>query len=248
MSKYLEGARKRWLGEEHDLKHRVGARQFSPEVVDWYRGQIFSNFPDNSLKHQTVLDYGCGLGRLMFPLSEQLGGFWYGTDISPDMISTIVPRVEAGEGHNIAGVATTDGDGIPDGFVEDVDFIYSVITLQHVSDHTVVKSILRSFSTHLRRRTARRERGWFCIQVKLWREGLRPWNYVPPESGEPEPTGYDALPAHLQAEEGCAYTHEQIIQVCAESGLHVLESWETDPIDDHGRWLWVRGVKSASER
>lgn len=239
MKKYLEGARKRWLGEKEELVHRVGVKQFTAETVAWYRKQIFGTLPNDAFTSQTIVDYGCGVGRLLIPLSGYMGGYWYGVDISPDMIGNISLQEPYAE--NIAGLALTDGDGIPEGFLDDdtVDQIYSVITLQHVADHTVVRSILESFSRVLKKQ------GWFTIQVKKWREGLRPWNYVPPADGQPEPTGYDALPEHLQAEEGCAYTHEQIIQVCEDAGLYPVNTWETDPIDDHGTWIWVQGNNAS---
>jgi len=244
-NQYLKGARQRWLGGEEELKHRVGYNQFDKASVDWYREQIFDHMLDGGLDAvgscpaETILDYGCGVGRLLLPLSAQLGGIWYGVDISPDMIQVVSDKIGDGDADNVAGVATADGDGIPEGFVEphSVDHIYSVITFQHIADHSVVRSILASW------RRCLVQGGWFTLQVKKYRDGLRPWDYVPPASGEPDSTGYDELPEHLQAEEGCAYTHEEIVRVCEEAGLHALNTWETEPIDDHGEWLWVSGFR-----
>ena len=223
---YLQGARARWLGAPEDLKHRVGYRQFKPEIVDWYWDQIFR--PLTGLGKERVLEYGCGVGRLLVPFSRR-GGYWYGVDISPDMVAQI-PL----EG-NLAGVAVTDGDGIPDSLVEDrsVDIIYSVLTLQHVASHGVITEILRSF----RRKLA--PRGRVVVQVKKFREGLRPWDYVPPPDGKPEPVGYRELPIHLHDEEGCAYLPHQLEFHLGMCGLHGCTIRETDPIDDHGRWLWA---------
>jgi SAM-dependent methyltransferase len=185
-----------------------------------------------------VLDYGCGVGRLMLPLSRQLGGHWYGCDISPDMIAELSRQVDDYYPH-IAGVAVTDGSGIPEDFVEadSIDQIYSVITFQHIASHTVVLSILRSFQKVLK------PEGIITIQVKKFRDGLRPWNYVPPENGQPDPVGYKALPEHLHPEEGCAYTQDQLNNVLKQCGLQATAMWETNPIDDHGRWLWVHATK-----
>jgi SAM-dependent methyltransferase len=229
---YLDTMRSLWVHKDREaLKHRVGARQFTPEFVEWYSSMIFPDswwlnphWPD----HVSVLDYGCGLGRLVRPLAERYWGQWTGVDISPEMIR----HAKDGAPKN-AQFYVCDGNGIP----ADLGLynkIYSVITLQHICSHKVIQEIFSSFRAHLK------PTGTVTVQVKKWRSGLRPWSYEPPEGKPPEVLpGLPSLPAQFHVEEGNAYTPEELRTVFGLAGLEVYAMHITQPIDDHGEWLWA---------
>lgn len=234
---YLHTMYQLWEGDPSHLYERVGAKQFTPEIIARYMDFIFKGVGRHSLKGLNIGDYGCGVGRLTIPIAKEITeARVYGFDISEDMVDEANGRVPA-ELKKYVTHHTTRGDGIPDHILMDkYDFIYSVIALQHICSRRIVTSILRSFSKRLI------PQGPFTIQVKLWEPHLRPWDYEPPANGVPEPLPlFTALPERFHKEEGNAYTPYQISKVCAEAGLKVDDIDEREPIDDHGTWLIVYG-------
>ncbi len=232
---YLENLRSAWSHKDPEaLKHKVGAGQFNAEIVEWYNSQIFSDQWFDPAPDMAIADYGCGVARLVKPFSDYYafaGWRFDGFDISPDMVKQ-ASKVCSGAKFHVC-----DGDGIPDGDPHIFDYIYSVITLQHVCSSRVVDKILQSFTDSLT------EGGGFVIQVKRHRPGLRPWDYEPPAHGVPEILpGFPQLPAHLHVEEGNSYTVPQIVDKCLANGLRPTQVWLTAGVDDHGDWIWVRGT------
>jgi SAM-dependent methyltransferase len=80
---------------------------------------------------ETVLDFGVGLGRVLWPLTQELpGARFIGFDVDPMMLGTIA-RIKEFEGVDI--VATTHD--IPDNTV-DATYVISVFThLDHTTDY-----------------------------------------------------------------------------------------------------------------
>lgn len=237
--KYLSVMGGLWEGEYNHLLERVGARQFSIDVIDSYYRMIFSGIGDGRFPNN-VLEYGCGVGRLVIPFARRHpNNFFFGVDISRDMLAAAYANSDDAKN---AAFFQTAGDGIDPvrgAQFGPFDYIYSVITLQHICSRLVVGKILRSFADNMS------PHGRFMIQVKKFRDGLRPWDYEPDASGVPSVLpDLTWLPAHLHMEEGNSYTSEQIEAVCGSSGLTVDKIMETLPIDDHGEWLCVYGTKS----
>ncbi len=92
-----------------------------------------------------VLEVGCGVGRLLCPLSLRVERA-IGIDISPEMIS----RARAALSHrpNVE-LSVTAGDlaGIPDA---SLDFVYSFIVFQHVPSRAAVLRYLREAARALK--------------------------------------------------------------------------------------------------
>lgn len=245
MTDYLERAAHLWEGDPSHLVERVGARQFDEEKIKWYGKQIFQEKWDalRDMRHANILDYGCGVGRLTIPFAKHFGCHVTGFDISRNMVDEANRRAWGISPQTssliVAGHYVTPGDGVPDLVPpETVDFIYSVLTFQHICSLNVVRRILNSFHRVLT------EGGEFVLQVKKWRKGLRPWNYQPGADGEvgilPD---FPELPARYHSEEGNAYTEDELKRVLLRAGLDVEEMKTTDTIDDHGEWLWAYGTK-----
>lgn len=87
----------------------------------------------------SVLEIGCGIGRLLVPLTERFDRV-LGCDVSPEMIRMAAdylkdqPKIH---------VWTNDGltlDPLKDG---EIDFVYSYITFQHIPDRSIVEGYVR---------------------------------------------------------------------------------------------------------
>jgi SAM-dependent methyltransferase len=95
--------------------------------------------PGADLKKLTVLEIGCGPGRLMLPLSERFGRV-IGFDVSGGMVE--LAR------ENLAGVLNAEarrnsGSDFPEVDNESIDFCYSYAVFQHIPDKEVVWNYLR---------------------------------------------------------------------------------------------------------
>ena len=100
-------------------------------------GERFAEIP-RSLR---ILDYGCGVGRVMEPLAEN-GFAPDGVDISPEMLKY------AGESQVLqkAGskLFSTRGDNCGDAPKDTYDLAFSLLCLQHICVRSVRMGILRS--------------------------------------------------------------------------------------------------------
>lgn len=78
-------------------------------------------------ENETALEIGCGIGRLMIPLSEHFTDV-FGVDISPEMVRYAMFHLSATKN---CYAMLTDGNTFP---VQSdvVDFVYSVICFQHI--------------------------------------------------------------------------------------------------------------------
>jgi SAM-dependent methyltransferase len=233
MADFLESMRSLWTSNDKEaLKHRVGYKQFSPEIIGWYEDKIFKFGGHIGKPGFTALEYGCGIGRLVKPFAKKMAGLWVGVDISPDMI-----RFAKEDAPLNTQFMVCDGAGIPE-IDRPIDFFYSVITLQHISSYSVLQRIYRSFYDSLA------PGGRFTIQVKQRRPELRPWNYEPSPGQPPEILkDFKSLPSQFHFEEGNSYTPDEIRAVLTLAGLTVNTIVKTEPIDDHGEWLWVYGAR-----
>lgn len=106
----------------------------------------------------TCLEIGCGLGRLMKPISARCRKI-IGVDISPKMVAYSKsylcdnPNVEIhlNDGTDLAMVDTSS-----------VDLVYSVLVFQHLTTEEVVDSYLSEISRVLKRGG--------CCRIQCWRE------------------------------------------------------------------------------
>jgi SAM-dependent methyltransferase len=95
---------------------------------------------------RSVLDFGCGIGRLAPALSARFDAY-YGVDLSPEMISR---ACELHSGSTNCRFLLNQ-DATLDQFQEQsFDVVYSRYVLQHLTDRSVMLSYLRSFVRLLR--------------------------------------------------------------------------------------------------
>jgi SAM-dependent methyltransferase len=103
----------------------------------------------------TLVDIGCGVGRLTRPLAARAADVW-GVDVSEEMLG-LARRYNAGL-DNVRWLLS-DGEslaGIPDG---SVDGVVSLVVFQHIPDPQVVMSYVREMGRVLR------PGGWAAFHV-----------------------------------------------------------------------------------
>ncbi len=77
----------------------------------------------------SILDFGCGLGRLTIPFSKLTSNKVVGIDVSPDILEMAKSYALKYQSENIEYVLY-DGESIPE--IGQFDFINSYIVLQHI--------------------------------------------------------------------------------------------------------------------
>ncbi len=116
-----------------------------------------------------TLEIGCGVGRLLVPLSERVG-IAHGVDIAPTMIEHA--RTFCASRGN---VRTSVTDGTLEGFADgSLDFVYSFIVFQHIPFVEAIRTYVREAARVLR------PGGLFRFQVDGRRlaAGRRPDTYA----------------------------------------------------------------------
>lgn len=76
----------------------------------------------------TVLDLGCGIGRIALYIAPHCARLW-AVDVSAEMLAMARRRLV---GENNVRFATCSGTRVPDVETGSVDFLYSIIVLQHL--------------------------------------------------------------------------------------------------------------------
>lgn len=107
----------------------------------WASGKRTAEFllqilPHGTSAHQTALDFGVGIGRVAFPLSDFFECV-VGVDVSHVMLKKLAREaVRQGNGRVMGHHIDAAWDDVP------VDFVYSVLTFQHMP-HDEVRSALK---------------------------------------------------------------------------------------------------------
>lgn len=100
---------------------------------------------NRKLAGNAAIDFGCGVGRLTFPLSKRFKTC-YGIDISASMVSFASAQIDRGP--NCKFVENTSSR--LDSFENDsIDFVYSAIVLQHIAPK-FTRAYIREFSRVLK--------------------------------------------------------------------------------------------------
>ena len=99
-----------------------------------------------SFQGTSAIDFGCGVGRLTFPLGKRFNQC-YGVDISPSMID--YAQSEGGRGQNCQFIINAS-DRLDSFESERIDFIYTAMALQHIAPRYTLR-YLQEFSRVLRK-------------------------------------------------------------------------------------------------
>ncbi|WP_114751636.1 class I SAM-dependent methyltransferase [Pleomorphovibrio marinus] len=101
-----------------------------------------SQYHNADLSEASILDFGCGLGRLTIPFSKITSGSVVGIDISPDILEKARLHAKELAAENIEYILF-DGKMLPE--VGQFDFINSYIVLQHIEKNigfSLIKQLL----------------------------------------------------------------------------------------------------------
>ena len=94
-----------------------------------------------SFQGSSAIDFGCGVGRLTFPLSKRFSRC-FGVDISQSMVDYARRRIERGPNCQFI---VNDSERLESFKNDSIDFIYTAIVLQHIAPRYTL-NYLREFS------------------------------------------------------------------------------------------------------
>jgi SAM-dependent methyltransferase len=129
---HIASNRRRWDPEDF----LEGGRPTVARAVEWAGPE---------LPHETALEIGCGLGRMLVHLAERFDRV-YGVDIAPEMIEGARELVPA----NVE-LAVNSGDDLAPLEDERFDFVLSIQVFQHIPDREVIARYLGEVARVLRR-------------------------------------------------------------------------------------------------
>ena len=169
----------------------------------------------------TVLEIGCGVGRMLRPLARRFASV-YGVDVSPEMISRA--RVRLCDLGNVR-VWVTDGTTLRPVKSGTVDLAISYLVFQHIPEVSVVEANIRDTFRVLKKG------GLFKFQVA----GL---------PGSEEAVSEERLRTK-DTWSGVSFSDAEIRQVAERAGFRVLSTYSFKP-PDSCIFLWVIAEKPAS--
>ncbi len=110
----------------------------------------------NDPKNMNILEIGCGIGRLIIPMSKIFGEV-IGVDVSDEMVKLAKEKTS-----NITNCKIFQNSGSDISFLKDnyIDFCYSFIVFQHIPDKIIVENYIREVSRVLK------PQGIFRFQVR----------------------------------------------------------------------------------
>jgi SAM-dependent methyltransferase len=181
----------------------------------------------------TVLEIGCGIGRIARWMSRDFGQY-IGVDVSPEMVAKASSygianaRFQAVSGGDLVGIAS-----------ESVDFVFSFAVFQHVPDKNAI------FNYFVETARVLRPGGIFRLHMKgLWSASLGRFaleaGYT--QKGGAANTGRSTFPflrvRRLDTWQGHSIRPSEAVAKCESLGLEVLDveaPWTT--------MMWVGGRK-----
>jgi SAM-dependent methyltransferase len=91
----------------------------------------------------TVLDIGCGIGRVLLPMAKKFYKC-IGLDVAPSMLSRLEENAECcGLSDRITGI-------LPDDNWPECDFVYSCIVFQHIEDWNIICGYVKNIAKSLK--------------------------------------------------------------------------------------------------
>jgi len=100
---------------------------------------LFSKAVSQVEGRESILEIGCGIGRLLKPFASQFAQV-YGVDVSPEMIERSKEYTK-----DTPNITTWANDGSSLHPLEDnsIDYVFSYITFQHIPFATVIETYIR---------------------------------------------------------------------------------------------------------
>jgi len=132
----LKNENKFWKSGEYDCNNILGIDSSR------YPKIIHNNKPEN----MKILEIGCGIGRILIPMSKIFGDV-VGIDVSSEMVSLSQKYIA-----NIENCTILENDGTDLALFSDncFDFCYSFIVFQHIPDKNIIKNYIQEVSRILK--------------------------------------------------------------------------------------------------
>lgn len=201
-------------------RRRQTAEEFfasAADVLQLLRGEFGRIRTGRPLAECSAVEIGCGPGRLLLPLSQQLAHVT-GFDVSPQMVQLARENLRGRPNAKAQQCAGADLPGIAGG---SVDFVYSYAVFQHIPDAAPVWSYLRESVRVLR------PGGALVCQVHGLQAGAgEPLAARPGWSSRAcvdDAFVGDLGPANPDTWSGVRLSPEQLAAFCAESHMELLE-------------------------
>ena len=119
----------RFKNENMDNSARIDFLDSGEKYVDWIFKKINFYFDfNNNYSPRNVLDFGCGVGRLIIPLARRVN-FVVGIDVSESMLKEASKNINES---NIDNISLVKGDDELSKVVGKFDLINSFIVFQHI--------------------------------------------------------------------------------------------------------------------
>ncbi len=130
----------------------AGQEAFWQSGESTVREEILPVLDEGNVPRDLGLEIGCGVGRLVLPLSR-IFGQTIGVDISRGMVRQAISFANERGVTNARFVAVDSPDELPSAVpdaVGQVTFIYSLLVFQHIQDFQVIESYLSAVRRLLR--------------------------------------------------------------------------------------------------
>lgn len=216
------------MREQWDERARENARYYVA-TDDWKTEEEFHDSGEGSVDFilsdigqfvppdATVLEIGCGIGRMLKPLAKRFRKA-YGVDISPEMIRQAKERLR---GLKNVKVWANNGRDLRPLRARKIDLAISFIVFQHIPDPEIIRCYIRDVLRVLK------PGGLFKFQV---------WG----REDTPEATMEEAQ-REKSSWFGARFTEAEIRQITADAGFEILSTYvvHTPEVE----YLWVMAQK-----
>lgn len=223
---YIASWKDNWPEEEflHSGEHDVR------ELIDPFLAAVRFTPAD-----KTVLEIGCGVGRLSFALAKRFA-LVEAIDVSSEMIKR---AGEIQERLGVKNVRFQAGSGRDLSLYSDrsADFCFSFIVFQHIPENAVIENYVREMGRVLK------PGGLFRFQVNGYHRRILPFGYCVMWGKGPGAKASRFGRPHfkfgkLNSWRGTSITAQELRAVCSSAGLSITEITGLD-----SKIMWVNGKK-----
>jgi cyclopropane fatty-acyl-phospholipid synthase-like methyltransferase len=139
------------IAQEDPYTYILTSAKGSDPQVFWQSGELtvlqelLPVIREGGIRTRVGLELGCGVGRLVVPLSSYFREM-VGVDIAESMVKRALAFVHDKGIHNVEFTAISGPEELQHKagiYASRVDFLYSLLVFQHISDFSVIEGYLR---------------------------------------------------------------------------------------------------------
>lgn len=145
------------IAQEDPYTHTLISLKDSSPQAFWQSGELTVQqellplIRERGVRTRVGLELGCGVGRLVVPLSHHFQEL-VGVDIAEGMVNRAIAFAQDNGIHNVEFSAISGPEDLlhkAGTYVSRVDFLYSLLVFQHISDVSVIEGYLYVISVLL---------------------------------------------------------------------------------------------------